>query len=131
MKYRNSTKDLYEFCSLVQQETEAVLRNANIKLSKDDREYLESRLLRYRSIIRQLNRIDEFRFWMSHCTGEPMTLEEIGEIMGITRERVRQLETKAIKKIRHPAIGIQLKEYCKITREPEKSSLPTYPYFWE
>ena len=31
---------------------------------------------------------------------EPMTLEQIGKVMGVTRERVRQIESKAIKKLR-------------------------------
>ena len=38
-------------------------------------------------------------------TGEPRTLEEVGEILDITRERVRQLEARALKKLRetrHP-----------------------------
>ena len=36
----------------------------------------------------------------------PMTLQEIGDIMGLTRERVRQLEAKAIARLRHPSSGI-------------------------
>ena len=38
------------------------------------------------------------------------TLEEIGEKMGVTRERVRQIEVKAIKKLRHPLRAAILKE---------------------
>tara|TARA_Y100000004_G_scaffold88304_1_gene98997 strand:- start:550 stop:1482 length:933 start_codon:yes stop_codon:yes gene_type:complete len=38
--------------------------------------------------------------------GNPMTLQEIGEAMGLTRERVRQLEAKAIARLRHPSSGI-------------------------
>ena len=34
--------------------------------------------------------------------GEEMTLEEIGTLMGITRERVRQIESKALAKLQHP-----------------------------
>ncbi len=36
----------------------------------------------------------------------PLTLQEIGERMGLTRERVRQLEAKAIARLRHPASGV-------------------------
>jgi len=32
-----------------------------------------------------------------------MTLEEIGEVMGVTRERIRQIQNKAEKKLQHPA----------------------------
>lgn len=38
--------------------------------------------------------------------GTPLTLQEIGDRMGLTRERVRQLESKAIARLRHPASGI-------------------------
>lgn len=37
---------------------------------------------------------------------EPMTLQQIGEKMNLTRERIRQLEAKAISKLRHPSSGI-------------------------
>ena len=44
--------------------------------------------------------------------GSPVfTLEEIGKILGVTRERVRQIEASAIKKLRHPRVGRVLKEY--------------------
>ena len=38
--------------------------------------------------------------------GTPLTLQEIGNRMGLTRERVRQLESKAIARLRHPASGV-------------------------
>ena len=40
-----------------------------------------------------------------------MTLHEIGIILNITRERVRQIEASAIKKIKHPKFGKVLKYY--------------------
>ena len=46
---------------------------------------------------------------MHHGLGEQksaMTLQEIGETMGLTRERVRQLEAKAIARLRHPSSGV-------------------------
>ena len=42
----------------------------------------------------------------------PHTLEEIGKIYGLTRERVRQLEDKAMRKLRHPARAAALREIC-------------------
>lgn len=39
------------------------------------------------------------------------TLEEIAKILGITRERVRQIEAQALKKLKSPNIGKKLKDY--------------------
>ncbi len=44
-------------------------------------------------------------------TGYPRTLEELGRIFNVTRERVRQIEAKAIRKLRHPSRSRQLREY--------------------
>lgn len=41
----------------------------------------------------------------------PRTLEMIGQEMGVTRERVRQIEMKALRKLRHPSRGRKLREY--------------------
>lgn len=43
-------------------------------------------------------------------TDHAYTLEEIGEVLGVTRERVRQIEVKALRKMRHPARMTILKE---------------------
>lgn len=43
--------------------------------------------------------------------GREYTLEEVGIKFGITRERVRQIENKALRKLRHPSQGKKLKEY--------------------
>ena len=43
-------------------------------------------------------------------TGEPQTLEEIGQSYGVTRERIRQIETKAMRKMRNPMRVKILKE---------------------
>lgn len=46
--------------------------------------------------------------------GCDFTLEEIGDILNITRERVRQIETSAIKKIKNPKIGRNMKKYLEM-----------------
>ena len=42
----------------------------------------------------------------------PYTLEEIGDVMGLTRERVRQIREKALQKLREPGKNKRLKEFC-------------------
>jgi RNA polymerase primary sigma factor len=43
--------------------------------------------------------------------GQTYTLEEVGRKMGVTRERVRQIEAQALSRLRHPAIRRKLREY--------------------
>jgi len=43
--------------------------------------------------------------------GHPMTLEQVGKIFNITRERIRQIEAKALKKLRHPQRSNRIKGY--------------------
>lgn len=43
--------------------------------------------------------------------GSPKTLEEVGQKFDITRERVRQIETKCLRKLRHPSRAKQIKEF--------------------
>ena len=45
--------------------------------------------------------------------GRTHTLEEVGQIFGVTRERIRQIENKAIRKLRHPSRAKRIKDfYC-------------------
>ncbi|MDL4771349.1 MULTISPECIES: RNA polymerase sigma factor RpoD [Thermomonosporaceae] len=54
-------------------------------------------------------RIIQLRFGLTD--GHPRTLEEVGREFGVTRERIRQIESKTLAKLRHPSRAQVLKEY--------------------
>ena len=45
--------------------------------------------------------------------GRPRTLEEVGKVFNVTRERIRQIEAKALRKLRHPSRSKKLKDYLE------------------
>ncbi len=70
------------------------IRNALDVLSEREREVLE------------------LRFGLSD--GQDHTLEEVGKHFGVTRERIRQIEAKALRKLRHPTRSRQLRDYLEL-----------------
>lgn len=56
---------------------------------------------------------DVLRMRFGMYDGRTHTLEEVGQIFGVTRERIRQIENKAIRKLRHPSRAKKIKDfYC-------------------
>jgi len=45
--------------------------------------------------------------------GRPRTLEDVGHEFGVTRERIRQIESKTLAKLRHPARSSKLKDFVE------------------
>ena len=74
-------------------------------LREDLAEVLGSLSARERDVLR-------LRFGMDD--GRQRTLEEVGQLFGVTRERIRQIEAKALRKLRHPNRSKRLKEYVEV-----------------
>ncbi len=70
------------------------------------REQIESVLAR---LPERERKIIQLRYGL--CDGRYRTLEEVGKEFGITRERIRQIESKVLRKLRHPAYGQTLRSY--------------------
>ena len=56
-------------------------------------------------------RVLSMRFGLTD--GHPHTLEEVGKEFNVTRERIRQIEAKALRKLRHPTRSKKLRDYVE------------------
>jgi len=62
-----------------------------------------------KTLTQREKRVLELRFGITD--GHPHTLEEVGREFGVTRERIRQIEAKALRKLRHPSRSKKLRDY--------------------
>ncbi|TLE10770.1 RNA polymerase sigma factor RpoD [Helicobacter bilis] len=88
-------------------EDKSTMSSMDIMLKEDLREQIDN-------VLDQLNErekaVIKMRFGLLEDESD-RTLEEIGKALNVTRERVRQIESSAIKKLKHPRIGRQLRQY--------------------
>ena len=63
------------------------------------------------SLTEREQRVLRLRFGMDD--GKARTLEEVGKEFDVTRERIRQIEAKALRKLRHPSRSRKLKDYLE------------------
>ncbi len=79
-------------------------------VEKADRQLLKEQVRGVLSVLSDREReVLELRFGLKD--GQDHTLEEVGKYFGVTRERIRQIEAKALRKLRHPTRSRQLKDY--------------------
>ena len=81
-----------------------ILQEVTLK-NKYSTDIIMSRLLECHHDINCIN------YSLKYHGSADLTLEEIGLILDVTRERVRQIEASALKKLKHPKIGRILREY--------------------
>ena len=87
------------------QEADAPIKTVASELLREDlAEVLCTLSPRERDVLR-------LRFGMDD--GRQRTLEEVGQLFGVTRERIRQIEAKALRKLRHPNRSKRLREYVE------------------
>jgi RNA polymerase primary sigma factor len=55
--------------------------------------------------------------------GSPRTLEEVGRLFNVTRERVRQIEAKALRKLRHPTRSRRLRNFLELTFSSDRDNV--------
>jgi RNA polymerase primary sigma factor len=82
--------------------TDAILQ---MDLSEKTRKVLTSLTPREEKVLKMRFGIDE---------KQDYTLEEVGEKFGVTRERIRQIEVKALRKLRHSSRSRQLKNFAEV-----------------
>ncbi|MCC6906180.1 MAG: RNA polymerase sigma factor RpoD [Anaerolineae bacterium] len=79
-------------------------------VEKADRQLLKEQVNGVLSVLSDREReVLEMRFGLKD--GQDHTLEEVGRHFGVTRERIRQIEAKALRKLRHPTRSRQLRDY--------------------
>ncbi|MGH2690729.1 MAG: sigma-70 family RNA polymerase sigma factor, partial [Actinomycetota bacterium] len=65
-----------------------------------------------RELSEREQQVMRLRFGLDN-SGQARTLEEVGREFGVTRERIRQIESKTLSKLRHPSRSQKLRDYLE------------------
>ena len=85
------------------EKTQSPGENVNVKILKEQLlRVLDTLTPREQKVVRLRYGLDD---------GKPRTLEEVGKEFNVTRERIRQIEAKALRKLRHPSRSKKLKDF--------------------
>lgn len=105
--------DSLTLSDVIQSQMESPEERVDNSLLRDDLEHVINSLTpRERDVVRMRYGLDD---------GRTKTLEEIGRVFSVTKERVRQIESKALRKLRHPFRSAVLRDYstqCENVRRP-------------
>ena len=86
--------------------------DAGIPVDEAGRQLLRRELMSVlKSLTPREERVITLRFGLDD--GRPRTLEELGKEFNVTRERIRQIEAKALRKLRHPSRAKRLRDYLE------------------
>ncbi len=91
-------------------------------LQKTPFEYARENLLKEKleevlsTLSQRERKVIEYRFGLGDQP--PKTLEEVGQIFNVTRERIRQIEVKALKKLQHPMRASKLRMFIEPPEKP-------------
>jgi RNA polymerase primary sigma factor len=96
-------------------EDKKAISPANATIHSMLKEQIESALS---TLTEREKKILKLRFGIGD--GCPRTLEEVGNIFKVTRERVRQIEAKALRKLRHPTRSRKLRTFLEMTLAQER-----------
>ena len=85
---------------------------AGVPVDEAGRQLLRRELMSVlKSLTPREERVITLRFGLDD--GQPRTLEELGKEFNVTRERIRQIEAKALRKLRHPSRAKRLRDYLE------------------
>ena len=87
-------------------EDHAVISPAETIINRDLKDQTANAL---RTLTRREEKVIKMRFGLED--GSEHTLEEVGQCFAVTRERIRQIEAKALRKLRHPTRSLKLKSF--------------------
>ena len=99
----SNVDDSLTLSDVIESESESPEDRVESSLLRDDLEHVVNSLTpRERDVVRMRYGLDD---------GRAKTLEEIGRVFDVTKERVRQIESKALRKLRHPYRSAVLRDY--------------------